>query len=103
MLRRTLNAALLREHLGAHLRWMIDAEAQGHIVLSGPVERRKGSTQLDGLTIIRAPDVARAATLAAADPLVKVDAVAFELHEWTVNEGAISLTVSISDSTVAFR
>jgi uncharacterized protein YciI len=102
MLRRTLDRALLRENLGAHLRWMIDAESRGSIFLSGPVSGGDGSTQLDGLTIIRAPDAAAATQLANEDPLVRIQAVAFEIHEWTINEGSISLAVSLSDSSVRF-
>ncbi len=103
MLRRTLDGALLRANLGAHLRWMVDAETQGKIFLSGPVTAGEGTTQLNGLTIIRAPDAAAATQLANEDPLVKIGAVAFEIGEWTINEGSISMTVSLSDSGVIFR
>jgi uncharacterized protein YciI len=103
MLRRTLDRAKLVKNLGAHLRWIVDAEGRGDVFLSGPVVKYEGATQLDGLTIIRAADAATAAQLAATDPLVIVAAVAFEIHEWTINEGAIALTVSLSNSSVTMR
>jgi uncharacterized protein YciI len=103
MLRRTLDVALVTANLGAHLRWIIDAETQGKIFLSGPVTPGEGSTQLNGLTIIRAADAAAATQLAKDDPLVKIGAVAFEIHEWTINEGSISMTVTLSNSGVVFR
>jgi uncharacterized protein YciI len=103
MLRRTLDQSLLKANLPAHLRWMIGAEAQGSIFLSGPVARVNGSTQLDGLTIIRASDASAASLLAGEDPLVKINAVAFEIHEWTINEGSIPIAVTLSDSSVKFR
>jgi uncharacterized protein YciI len=103
MLRRTLDPALLRAHVGDHLRWMIGAEQDGHIMLSGPVAPDAAATPLDGLTIIRADSLAAAHALAAKDPFIQLGAVAYELREWTVNEGALALTVTISDSTVRFR
>lgn len=103
MLRRTRDRSLLREHIGAHLRWMVDAEKRGQVFLSGPIAPREGTTQLDGLTIIRAANLDEAEELAATDPFVKLGAIEYEIREWTANEGAISLTVSLSDSTVTFR
>lgn len=103
MLRRTRDRSLLREHIGAHLRWMVDAEKRGQVFLSGPIAPREGTTQLDGLTIIRAANLDEAEELAATDPFVKLGAIEYEIREWTTNEGAISLTVSLSDSTVTFR
>ena len=102
MLRRTLEPALLREHLATHLRWMIEAEKRGAIFLSGPIAKREGGTQLDGLTIIRTASLADAEALAAEDPLVRIGAVAFEMREWTANEGSINVTVTLSDSAASF-
>ena len=99
MLRRTLDRALLREHLGAHLRWMVEGESRGQIFLSGPVAPQDGGTPLDGLTIIRAETLDDAAALARTDPFVKLGAIAFELREWTANEGSITLTVTLSNSS----
>jgi uncharacterized protein YciI len=103
MLRRTLDRTVLRENLGAHLRWMVDAEKRGQVFLSGPVAPRDGAAQLDGLTVIRAANLAEAEALAATDPFVKLGAIEYDIREWTANEGAISMTVTLSDSTVAFR
>ncbi len=99
-LRRTRDPALLHANIGAHLRWMIAAEQDGHIMLSGPVAPGDGEVQLDGLTIIRAASLADAHALAQQDPFIKLGAVSYELREWTVNEGALTVTLSLSDSTV---
>lgn len=101
MLRRTVNGALLRDNLTAHLTWMIGEEKRGKIFLSGPVAPHDGPTQLHGLTILRAADMAEAEAIARQDPLIQTGAVTFELRAWTVNEGAIPLTVTLSDSTVS--
>ena len=103
MLRRTANPALLLEKLGAHLAWMVGAEKAGHIFLSGPIAPHDGATALNGLTIIRAENLAQANGIAQQDPFVRQGIVTFEMCEWAVKEGAISLTVTISDSTVLFR
>jgi uncharacterized protein len=103
MLRRTLDQTILRANIGAHLRWMVDAEKRGQIFLSGPVAPREGMTKLDGLTLIRAANLDEAEELAATDPFVKLGAIEYEIREWTANEGAISMTVTLSDSTVTFQ
>lgn len=102
MLRRTVDRALLREHIGSHLRWMIDGETKGQIFLSGPVTPREGATPLDGLTLIRASTLAEAEDLARTDPFVRLGAIEFEMREWTANEGSITLNVTLSNSSVTF-
>ena len=102
MLRRTLRPEALAETLEAHLRWMIEQEAQARIFLSGPTTPRDGSIALDGLTIIRADSLDAAEQIAAEDPFVRSGIVSFEMREWIVNEGSIPLTVTLSNSTVTF-
>jgi uncharacterized protein YciI len=103
MLRRTLDQSLLRANLGRHLRWMVDAEKRGQVFLSGPIAKREGGTPLEGLTIIRAANLAEAEALAETDPFVQLGAVGYEMREWTANEGAISVTMTLSDSTWSFN
>jgi hypothetical protein len=102
MLRRVVKPDLLAENLGAHLRWLIDREKEGMVFMSGPVAPRDGATTLSGLTLIRANTIEEAEALARQDPFIKLGVFTYEMHEWTVNEGAIPLFVSLSDSTVAF-
>ena len=99
MLRRTVDPARIPEKLGEHLRWMIGEEKAGRVFLSGPVAPR-GVTALDGLTILRVRDMAEAEDMAARDPFVQSGIVTFEMREWIVNEGSISVMVTLSDSTV---
>ena len=104
MLRRTIDGDALQANLGDHLRWMIREEKARRIVLSGPTAKNESATvSLNGLTVIAAADLDEAKTLAAADPLVIVGAVAFDIFEWTVNEGSLTFTVTISDSSVTFQ
>ncbi len=103
MLRRTEKPAMITEHLGAHLRWMIEREKEGVVFLSGPVTPQQGAAALDGLTILRAGSLAQAAEIARQDPFIQNGVVSFEMREWTVFEGCIPLFITLSDSTVGVR
>lgn len=102
MIRRTVAPERLRETLDAHLRWIIAQERLGRIFLSGPIAPTADPAVPDGMTVIRAADLAEAAELAGQDPFVQVGAITFQVCEWTVNEGSLSLHVSLSDSGVRF-
>jgi uncharacterized protein len=103
MLRRTVRPEMLPERLSDHLQWIIAQEKEGRIFLSGPITSRTDATPLDGLTIIRAADLSEAEALASQDPFIQSGIVAFEMREWTVNEGALPLVVTLSDSLAVFR
>ena len=108
MLRRTVDPSRLSAVLAQHLNWMIAAERSGIVVMSGPMAHAGpiGSdpvTQLAGLTLLRAADLEAATAFARTDPFVEAGIVAFELFDWTVNEGGLTVTLTLSDSTVTFR
>jgi uncharacterized protein len=103
MLRRVVKPELLADNLGAHLRWLIDREKEGVVFLSGPVAPRDDGVKMEGLSIIRATTIEEAEWVAREDPFIKLGIFTYDMREWTVNEGGISLFVSLSDSTVAFR
>jgi hypothetical protein len=103
MLRRVVKPDLLAENLATHLRWLIDREKEGVVFLSGPVAPREGAVTLSGLSILRTTTIEEAEAIARQDPFIKLGVFTYEMHEWTVNEGGISLFVSLSDSTVAIR
>jgi len=103
MLRRTEKPALIPEFLAAHLRWMIEREREGVVFLSGPVVHRQGAVALDGMTLLRTDTIEQAEGVAQQDPFVLNGAVSFEMREWTAFEGAIRLTVNLSDSTVVLQ
>ena len=99
MLRRVGTAAATPELLDAHLRWVIGEEQAGRIFLSGPLTN-PASRPLHGITVLRVADLAEGERVAGLDPFVAAGVVTFELHEWTVFEGAISTTVTLSDGMV---
>ena len=101
MFRRIVALERVREILTEHLTWMIKAEGSGRVFLSGPVTRAESGLPVDGLTIIRAANQADAVSFAEEDPFVQAKAITYEIAEWTINEGAIPLSVRLSSGTVA--
>jgi uncharacterized protein YciI len=90
----------LRPVLAAHLDYMIDLEKRGVIFASGPLADPEHAQQGEGLTILRAGSAAEARAIAEGDPFFKDGLRSFELKEWTVMEGMLSLRVNFSDQTV---
>lgn len=103
MLRPTFFVALscgkgldLRPRLAEHLAYMIDLERRGLVFASGPFgDGRSG----DGMTILRAADEAQARAIMQADPFVVHGLRTFTLTPWTVMEGSLGVTVSLSQGT----
>jgi uncharacterized protein len=84
----------LRPYLAEHLEYMISLERQGKLFASGPFG---DGTKGDGMTILRAADVAEAREIASRDPFVVNGIRTFTIKPWTVMEGSLSLTVTFSD------
>ena len=93
-------AEQLKPFLAAHLEYMIGLEKRGIVFASGPLGDAEGPPSGHGLTILRAPDAAAAHALAEADPFFVNGLREFELKEWTVMEGTLSLKINLSDQTV---
>lgn len=91
------------EGLPAHLEYQARMEAEGHLVLAGPLSDPTGTaTTGEGLIVYRAPDIATARALAEADPMHRDGLRSFELRAWLLNEGGLQLVVSLSRQHVAF-
>jgi uncharacterized protein len=80
-------------HLAEHLDYLIALEAEGKIFASGPMNV-PGSG--DGMTVLKVETEQEARAIAAADPLVKKTGRSFTLHPWTINEGQMTLIISLS-------
>jgi uncharacterized protein YciI len=85
-------------YLAEHLDYVIVLEAEGKIFASGPMNA-PGSG--DGMTILRVETEEEARAIASADPLVTKLGRTFTLHPWTVNEGQMTLTVSLSQMALS--
>jgi len=109
MLRKKLYVILSKggatpEQIGAvlpdHLEYMIGLEKKGTLFASGPLTATDGKMAGDGLTIVRAANIEDARTIASADPFVKNKLRTFEVREWTVMEGSLSIKVNLSDQSL---
>lgn len=88
----------LRPRLAEHLAYMIALERRGSLFGSGPFgDGRKG----DGMTILRAADEAEARAMMLADPFVVHGLRTFTIQPWTVMEGALTVTVSLSQGAAS--
>jgi uncharacterized protein len=90
----------LKPFLMAHLEYMIGLEKRGLIFASGPLSDGDGPPSGHGLTVLRAASAGEARALAEGDPFFVNGLRTFELKEWTVMEGALSLRVNLSDQSV---
>jgi uncharacterized protein YciI len=90
----------LKPHLAAHLEYMIGLEKRGLVFASGPLAEGEGPPSGHGLTVLRAKDAGEARAIAAGDPFVANGLRTFDLREWTVMEGTLSLRVNFSDQSV---
>jgi uncharacterized protein YciI len=90
----------LTSHLADHLEYMIGLENKGLLFASGPFSPSDGGAPGDGMTILRTKSLKQAHAIAARDPFFLGGLRTFEIREWTLNEGSIGLTVTLSDQTV---
>jgi hypothetical protein len=79
---------------------MIGLEKTGVLFASGPLADAEGKTRGDGLTIVRAANSAEARKIAERDPFVVNGLRSFEIREWTVMEGSLSIKVNLSDQSL---
>ena len=86
--------------LPKHLEYMIGLEKAGVLFASGPLAEADGKMRGDGLTILRAASAQAARQIAEADPFVINGLRSFELREWTVMEGSLSIKVNLSDQSL---
>src|SRR6202166_4695815 len=89
----------LQPFLSAHLEYMIGLEKRGLVFASGPLADGAGPPTGQGLTVLRANSAAEARALAEGDPFFVNGLRTFELKEWTIMEGTLSLRVNLSDQS----
>ena len=91
----------LKQHLPDHLTYMIGLEKEGVLFASGPLAEEDGIPRGDGMTILRTASAAEARAVAERDPFYVNGLRTFEVREWTLMEGALTLRVTFSDQTIA--
>ena len=85
-----------------HLAHQVDLEKQGIMFGAGPVSDAQGKHEY-GMIIVRADSAEEAKRIAESDPMQKEGRRTYTLHEWTLNEGRLNLTVNFSDGTYVFK
>lgn len=88
---------LLKATLPDHLDYQKDMEAKGALVFAGPLSDDTGEEmQGCGMIVYRAGSFEEARAFAEADPMHERGARSFTLRRWLVNEGALTVTLSLS-------
>lgn len=88
----------MQEILPRHLDYQKEMEAAGKLFLAGPLSDETGTEMSGGgLIIYRAASIDEARKIAEADPMHSEGGRTFTIRCWLVNEGAISLDVTLSD------
>ncbi len=90
-----VTSAQIEQHADEHVAWLLKLEADGVVFLSGPLVSGPGIAPGSGVTVLRAPAAADAAAIAATDPFVLAGLRRFEVFGWRVNEGAVSVQLSL--------
>lgn len=91
----------LGETLPAHLEYQKQMEAQGNLVLAGPLSDDSGE-QMNGagMIIYRADSMEQARQMAENDPMHAQGKRGFTLRRWLVNEGSLTISVKLSGQTM---
>ncbi len=97
------SGADIAAHVNAHLEWLLGLEADGMVVLSGPLLDGPGTGPGSGMTVFRARDADEAAQLASRDPLVTAGLRTFDVYRWQVNEGSIDVRISLGTGRYTWR
>jgi uncharacterized protein YciI len=77
-------------------------EATGALVMAGPVSDATGDMmEAEGMIIYRAADLDAACSIADGDPMHATGARTYDIRKWLVNEGSLTITVSLSSQSVS--
>ena len=89
--------------LPAHLDHQVALEKDGTMFGAGPLQLPDAPpAPTKGLIIIRADSLEEARAVFDSDPIHAAGVRDYELYEWTMNEGRITLSFDFSDQTVRY-
>lgn len=92
----------LKANLPNHLAYQAKLEADGRLFLAGPMSDPTGEQMLGtGLIIYRASSMEDARKIAEGDPMHSTGTRTFVLRKWMINEGSLSLSLSLSHQKIA--
>ena len=90
------NGAKIPDILPDHLAYQAKLEAEGALLMAGPLSDTDGGEVIGGCIILRAPDMAAARALADADPMHAGGARTYEIRRWLINEGGLTVKFGFS-------
>jgi uncharacterized protein YciI len=91
--------AAIDAHVGEHIAWLLGLEGEGVLFASGPLLSGPGVGPGSGVTVLRAPDEDAARRIGAEDPFARAGLRTFEVHRWRLNEGSVSVRLSLGTGT----
>jgi uncharacterized protein len=95
--RPTAGLGPVMQHLAEHLQHQHRMEERGVLMAAGPHWSDDESVwEGEGTFVIRAQSMAHATELAAEDPMHKAGARSFRVRPWLINEGSLSLSLSLA-------
>ncbi len=93
------DAAAIAAVLPDHLAYVKGLELDDRLMLAGPVSDPDGAAVVGGMLILRADSFETARALAERDPMHIQGLRRFELRRWLINEGSISVRLTLSTQT----
>ena len=78
-----------------HVAWLLGLEEQDVLFVSGPLLSGPDVGPGSGISVLRTDDEAEARRIAEQDPFVKAGLRTFEVYRWRLNEGSVSVRVSL--------
>ena len=93
---------VLKSTLPDHLAYQARLEAEGKLVMAGPLSDESGDQmQAMGMIIYRAASMDEARALADADPMHARGARTYVLRKWLINEGSLTVSVQLAGQSVS--
>lgn len=90
------DGAKIADNLPDHLAYQAKLEAEGTLLMAGPMSDTEGGEVIGGCIILRAEDMDAARAIAAADPMHASGARRFEIRRWLINEGGFTVRFGFS-------
>ncbi|MBM7038481.1 YciI family protein [Vibrio ulleungensis] len=94
---------VIKQNLPEHLKYQRQLEADGLLMLAGPLSSAEGEEMNGtGFIVYRATSLEHATQLAQDDPMHQSNARSFAVKRWLINEGSFNLSVKLAAQSVGF-
>lgn len=97
---RFVDRSRMEELKSIHLTKLLEMEKSGALFLSGPANSPDGD--LNGFLVLRADSLEDARAMVDAEPFIAQGVMECDVYEWSVFQGAIAVSVHLSDGTADF-